>query len=169
MSGDLPDTDAPIKYHDEQIARAVLAHFLNLGTQTGSWALGSTFAISPPERCRPARAGRDPTACRGGSGRPELGCRGACTGWCARRSANEPGSLPPQRQNTAEQSKITARLASGSSIKTETLEKTWQTIVSGIEETKQIRRTPGSSASRTRRSWKPSRTISTKRFSGALK
>ena len=27
-----------------QIARAVLAHFLNLGTQTGSWALGSTFA-----------------------------------------------------------------------------------------------------------------------------
>ena len=34
----------PIRYHDEQIARAVLAHFLNLGTQTGSWALGSTFA-----------------------------------------------------------------------------------------------------------------------------
>lgn len=29
---------------DEQIARAVLAHFLNLGTQTGSWALGTTFA-----------------------------------------------------------------------------------------------------------------------------
>ena len=41
-------------------------------------------------------------------------------------------------QNTAEQSKMTARLASGSSIKTETLEKTWQTIVSGIDETKQI-------------------------------
>lgn len=44
VTGNLPDTDAPIKYHDEQIARAVLAHFLNLGTETGSWALGSTFA-----------------------------------------------------------------------------------------------------------------------------
>ena len=44
VDGDLPDADKPIRYHDEQIARAVLAHFLNLGTQTGSWALGSTFA-----------------------------------------------------------------------------------------------------------------------------
>lgn len=44
VEGTLPDTDGPIRYHDEQIARAVLAHFLNLGTQTGSWALGSTFA-----------------------------------------------------------------------------------------------------------------------------
>jgi hypothetical protein len=44
VEGDLPDADKPIRYHDEQIARAVLAHFLNLGTQTGSWALGSTFA-----------------------------------------------------------------------------------------------------------------------------
>lgn len=44
MTGKLPDTDAPIRYYDEQIARAVLAHFLNLGTETGSWALGSTFA-----------------------------------------------------------------------------------------------------------------------------
>lgn len=44
VSGDLPDTDKPIRYYDEQIARAVLAHFLNLGTETGSWALGSTFA-----------------------------------------------------------------------------------------------------------------------------
>lgn len=44
VEGDLPDADVPIRYHDEQIARAVLAHFLNLGTQTGSWALGSTFA-----------------------------------------------------------------------------------------------------------------------------
>lgn len=44
VDGDLPDADTPIRYHDEQIARAVLAHFLNLGTQTGSWALGSTFA-----------------------------------------------------------------------------------------------------------------------------
>ena len=44
VSGTLPDTDGPIRYHDEQIARSVLAHFLNLGTETGSWALGSTFA-----------------------------------------------------------------------------------------------------------------------------
>lgn len=44
VSGTLPDANPAIRYHDEQIARAVLAHFLNLGTQTGSWALGSTFA-----------------------------------------------------------------------------------------------------------------------------
>jgi hypothetical protein len=44
VEGDLPDAMPPIRYHDEQIARAVLAHFLNLGTQTGSWALGTTFA-----------------------------------------------------------------------------------------------------------------------------
>jgi hypothetical protein len=44
VDGRLPSTDEPIRYHDEQIARAVLAHFLNLGTETGSWALGSTFA-----------------------------------------------------------------------------------------------------------------------------
>ena len=41
-------------------------------------------------------------------------------------------------KNTVEQSKMTARLASGSSIKIETLETTWRTIVNGIEETKQI-------------------------------
>jgi len=41
-------------------------------------------------------------------------------------------------RNTVEQSKMTARLASGSSIKIETLETTWRTIVNGIEETKQI-------------------------------
>lgn len=41
-------------------------------------------------------------------------------------------------QNTVEQSKMTARLASGSSIKIETLETTWKTIVSGIDETRQI-------------------------------
>ena len=41
-------------------------------------------------------------------------------------------------QNTAEQAKMTARLASGSSIKIETLEQTWRTIVSGIDETNQI-------------------------------
>jgi hypothetical protein len=44
VEGDLPDAMPPIRYHDEQIARAVLAHFLNLGTQSGSWALGTTFA-----------------------------------------------------------------------------------------------------------------------------
>lgn len=41
-------------------------------------------------------------------------------------------------RNTVEQSKMTARLASGSSIKVETLENTWRTIVNGIEETRQI-------------------------------
>jgi hypothetical protein len=44
VTGQLPDIDKFVRYQDEQIARAVLAHFLNLGTQTGSWALGSTFA-----------------------------------------------------------------------------------------------------------------------------
>lgn len=44
VEGALPNADPVIRYHDEQIARALLAHFLNLGTQTGSWALGSTFA-----------------------------------------------------------------------------------------------------------------------------
>ncbi|MDE6665469.1 MAG: toxic anion resistance protein [Ruminococcus sp.] len=41
-------------------------------------------------------------------------------------------------QNTVEQSKMIARMASGSSIKIETLEKTWQTIMNGIDETRQI-------------------------------
>lgn len=40
--------------------------------------------------------------------------------------------------NTVEQSKTIARMASGSSIKVETLEETWQTIVTGIEETRKI-------------------------------
>src|SRR6185295_1785526 len=44
VSGTLPDAEPAVRYHDEQIGRAVLAHFLNLGTQTGSWALGTTFA-----------------------------------------------------------------------------------------------------------------------------
>lgn len=44
VKGTLPDADPAVRYHDEQIARAVLAHFLNLGSETGSWALGSTFA-----------------------------------------------------------------------------------------------------------------------------
>lgn len=41
-------------------------------------------------------------------------------------------------QNTALQSKVTAKLASGSFVSVETLEKSWQTIITGIEETKQI-------------------------------
>lgn len=41
-------------------------------------------------------------------------------------------------RNTVEQSKMTARMASGSSIKIETLETTWRTIVNGIDETRQI-------------------------------
>lgn len=41
-------------------------------------------------------------------------------------------------QNTVEQSKMTAQMASGSSIKIETLEKSWKTIVTGIEETRRI-------------------------------
>ncbi len=41
-------------------------------------------------------------------------------------------------QNTVNQSKMTTQLASGSSVKIETLEKTWQTICRGIEETRQI-------------------------------
>lgn len=41
-------------------------------------------------------------------------------------------------RNTAEQSKMTAQLAGSSSIKIETLETTWRTIVNGIEETKRI-------------------------------
>ncbi|MFW6776081.1 phage portal protein family protein [Nocardioides sp. CPCC 205120] len=44
VQGSTIDPAAFVRYQDEQIARAVLAHFLNLGTQTGSWALGSTFA-----------------------------------------------------------------------------------------------------------------------------
>lgn len=44
VEGTLPDAMPVVEYHDSQIARAVLAHFLNLGQQTGSWALGTTFA-----------------------------------------------------------------------------------------------------------------------------
>lgn len=45
VEGTLPDAEKPIRYYDEQIARAVLAHFLNLGgdNSTGSYALGDTF------------------------------------------------------------------------------------------------------------------------------
>lgn len=44
VTGELPDALPFIRYQDEQIARSALGHFLNLGTQTGSWALGTTFA-----------------------------------------------------------------------------------------------------------------------------
>lgn len=41
-------------------------------------------------------------------------------------------------QNTVNQSKMAMELASGSSVKIETLETTWHTIVTGIQETKQM-------------------------------
>lgn len=41
-------------------------------------------------------------------------------------------------RNTVEQTKLTAQMASGSSVKIETLEETWRTIVRGIDETKAI-------------------------------
>lgn len=41
-------------------------------------------------------------------------------------------------ENVALQSKMTAQLASGSFVDVETLEKTWQTIVQGIQDTRQI-------------------------------
>lgn len=46
VEGQLPDAMPAIRYMDDQIARAVLAHFLNLGgdDSTGSYALGDTFA-----------------------------------------------------------------------------------------------------------------------------
>ncbi len=45
VDGRLPDTDKPIRYYDEQIARSMLANFLNLGgdSSKGSYALGATF------------------------------------------------------------------------------------------------------------------------------
>jgi hypothetical protein len=46
VTGQLPDHERNIRYHDESMARSGLAHFLNLGQSagTGSWALGTTFA-----------------------------------------------------------------------------------------------------------------------------
>lgn len=47
VSGELPDHEKFVRYQDEQIARAALGHFLNLGSQgggqVGSYALGSVF------------------------------------------------------------------------------------------------------------------------------
>lgn len=46
VEGTLPDAMNPIRYYDEQMGRAVLANFLNLGgdNSKGSYALGETFA-----------------------------------------------------------------------------------------------------------------------------
>lgn len=44
-------------------------------------------------------------------------------------------------KNSADQAKYTARLSSGASIKADTLEKTWQTILKGIDETRQLQDT----------------------------
>ena len=41
-------------------------------------------------------------------------------------------------QNTVEQSKMIAQMSSSSSIKVETLQQTWQTIVTGIDEVQAI-------------------------------
>lgn len=46
--------------------------------------------------------------------------------------------LVKNARNTVEQSKTIAKMASGSSVKIETLETTWRTIVNGIDETRQI-------------------------------
>lgn len=43
IEGTLPDIDKIKRYNDEAIARAVLAHVLTLGNETGSWALGDTL------------------------------------------------------------------------------------------------------------------------------
>lgn len=45
VKGTIVDVLAGIKYHDEQIARSMLANVLNLGQNrgTGSWALGTTL------------------------------------------------------------------------------------------------------------------------------
>jgi len=45
VNGKLPDIMGHIRYCDDQIAASVLAHFLNLGQQsgTGSYGLGATF------------------------------------------------------------------------------------------------------------------------------
>ena len=46
--------------------------------------------------------------------------------------------LVKNAENTMNQSKMIAQMANGNSIQIETLEKTWTTIVNGIQETKQI-------------------------------
>ncbi len=44
VTGQLPDPRPAIDYHDAQIGRVALAHFLNLDGQGGSYALASTQA-----------------------------------------------------------------------------------------------------------------------------
>ncbi|WP_237168123.1 phage portal protein family protein [Prescottella equi] len=44
VTGQLPDPRPAIEYHDAQIGRVALAHFLNLDGQGGSYALASTQA-----------------------------------------------------------------------------------------------------------------------------
>lgn len=44
VTGELPDPRPAIDYHDAQIGRVALAHFLNLDGQGGSYALASTQA-----------------------------------------------------------------------------------------------------------------------------
>lgn len=46
--------------------------------------------------------------------------------------------LKKNARNTVEQAKLTTRLASGSSVKAETLEECWRTIMTGITETQKI-------------------------------
>lgn len=41
VQGTLPDAEAAVRYHDEAIGRSVLAHFLNLNAQGGSYALAA--------------------------------------------------------------------------------------------------------------------------------
>lgn len=43
VDGHLPDLSLVVQQHDQAIARSMLAHLLTLGTQTGSWALGTQF------------------------------------------------------------------------------------------------------------------------------
>lgn len=44
VTGELPDAERIVRYADEQIGRSVLAHFLNLNAQGGSYALASVQA-----------------------------------------------------------------------------------------------------------------------------
>ena len=46
--------------------------------------------------------------------------------------------LKKNARNTVEQAKMTTRMAVGSSIKADTLETTWRTIVDGIDETRRL-------------------------------
>ena len=64
-------------------------------------------------------------------------------------------------QNTVDVSKMTAKMASGSSIQIETLEKTWATITNGIEETRRIQEDARKNARRIRFVWRQSNRILT--------